>query len=139
MSCPRRRRRIVHVVLSLTTISDFKHRITQPDVRFIALQKPAGHAVPRCPRIYKLLRDLRADVVQDGVTVRLFPSDDAKAMAQASWNLYTDAARARSLAQSARRKALSKFGVAAMVSSYDRLFVGPQRVESGRSVPGYSG
>jgi sugar transferase (PEP-CTERM/EpsH1 system associated) len=52
-----------HVVLSLTTISDFKDRITQPGVRFIELHKPPGHAVPLYPRIYKLLRELKPDVV----------------------------------------------------------------------------
>jgi sugar transferase (PEP-CTERM/EpsH1 system associated) len=55
--------RFEHVVLSLTTISDFKHRITQPGVRFIELNKPPGHAVPLYPRIYKLLRELRPDVL----------------------------------------------------------------------------
>lgn len=55
--------RYEHVVLSLTTISDFKHRITQPGVRFIELHKPPGHAVPLYPRIYRLLRELRPDVV----------------------------------------------------------------------------
>ena len=52
-----------HVVLSLTTISDFKNRVTQPGVRFIELNKPPGHAVPLYPRIYKLLRELRPDVL----------------------------------------------------------------------------
>jgi sugar transferase (PEP-CTERM/EpsH1 system associated) len=52
-----------HVVMSLTTISDFKNRITQPDVRFIELHKQPGHAIPLYPRIYKLLRELRPDVV----------------------------------------------------------------------------
>lgn len=52
-----------HVVLSLTTISDFKNRITRPDVRFVELNKPPGHAVPLYPRIYRLLRELRPDVV----------------------------------------------------------------------------
>jgi sugar transferase (PEP-CTERM/EpsH1 system associated) len=52
-----------HVVLSLTTISDFKNRITQPGVRFIELHKPPGHAIPLYPRIYKLLRELKPDVV----------------------------------------------------------------------------
>jgi sugar transferase (PEP-CTERM/EpsH1 system associated) len=52
-----------HVVLSLTTISDFKDRITKPGVRFIELHKPPGHAVPLYPRIYKLLRELKPDVV----------------------------------------------------------------------------
>ncbi len=52
-----------HVVLSLTTISDFKNRITQPGVRFIELHKQPGHAIPLYPRIYKLLRELKPDVV----------------------------------------------------------------------------
>lgn len=55
--------RFEHVVLSLTTISDFKNRITQPGVQFIELHKPPGHAVPLYPRIYKLLRELKPDVV----------------------------------------------------------------------------
>lgn len=55
--------RFEHVVLSLTTISDFKQRITQPGVRFIELHKPPGHAIPLYPRIYQLLRELRPDVV----------------------------------------------------------------------------
>jgi sugar transferase (PEP-CTERM/EpsH1 system associated) len=55
--------RFEHVVMSLTTISDFKDRVTQPGVRFIALEKPPGHAVPLYPRIYKLLRELRPDVL----------------------------------------------------------------------------
>ena len=52
-----------HVVLSLTTISDFKNRITQPGVRFIELHKQPGHAIPLYPRIYQLLRELKPDVV----------------------------------------------------------------------------
>ena len=55
--------RFEHVVLSLTTISDFRDRVTQPGVRFIALEKPPGHAVPLYPRIYKLLRELRPHVL----------------------------------------------------------------------------
>ena len=55
--------RFEHVVLSLTTISDFKDRITQPGVRFIELNKPPGHAVPLYPRIYQLLRELKPHVV----------------------------------------------------------------------------
>lgn len=52
-----------HVVLSLTTISDFKSRITQPNVQFIALNKAPGHAIPLYPKLFKLLRQLRPDVV----------------------------------------------------------------------------
>lgn len=52
-----------HVVLSLTTISNFKNRITQPGVRFIELHKQPGHAVSLYPHIYKLLRELEPDVL----------------------------------------------------------------------------
>ena len=55
--------RFEHVVLSLTTISDFKNRITQRGVRFMALDKQPGHAVPLYPRILRLLREIRPDVV----------------------------------------------------------------------------
>ena len=52
-----------HVLVSLTDISDFRQRITRSDVRFIELHKPPGHAVKLYPRIYRLLRELRPDVV----------------------------------------------------------------------------
>lgn len=55
--------RFKHTVLSLTTISDFKNRITQPDVEFIALNKPPGHAIPLYPAIFRRLRQLKPDVV----------------------------------------------------------------------------
>ena len=52
-----------HTIISLTTVSDFKNRITRPDVRFISLNKPPGHAIPLYPKIYRLLRQLKPDVV----------------------------------------------------------------------------
>lgn len=52
-----------HIVLSLTTISDFKNRITQPGVQFIELNKAPGHAIPLYPKIHSLLRQLKPDVV----------------------------------------------------------------------------
>lgn len=52
-----------HIVLSLTTISDFKNRVTQPGVQFIALNKPPGHAIPLYPRLFRLIRQLRPDVL----------------------------------------------------------------------------
>lgn len=55
--------RFEHVVLSLTTISDFKARVQRNDVQFIELRKPPGHAVPLYPRIWKLFRQLKPDVV----------------------------------------------------------------------------
>ena len=55
--------RFEHVVLSLTTIGDFKNRIAQQGVRFIELHKPPGHAVALYPKIYQLLRVIKPDVV----------------------------------------------------------------------------
>lgn len=52
-----------HIVLSLTTISDFKNRITCPDVQFIELNKQPGHAIPLYPKIFRLLRQLKPDIV----------------------------------------------------------------------------
>lgn len=52
-----------HVLVSLTTISDFKNRITRPDVEFVELHKPPGHAFALYPGIFKLLRRLKPDVV----------------------------------------------------------------------------
>lgn len=52
-----------HTVISLTTISDFKNRITRPDVEFIALDKQPGHAIPLYPKIFRLLRQLQPDVL----------------------------------------------------------------------------
>jgi len=55
--------RFEHVVLALTTVSEFRQRVVHPDVRFIALHKPPGHAVPLYPQLYRLLRELRPHVL----------------------------------------------------------------------------
>ena len=55
--------RFDHVVLSLTTVSDFKKRITRDDVRFIELRKANGHAFALYPKIYRHFRDLKPAVV----------------------------------------------------------------------------
>lgn len=52
-----------HVVLALTTVSEFRQRVARSDVRFIALHKPPGHAVPLYPQLYRLLRELRPHVL----------------------------------------------------------------------------
>lgn len=52
-----------HVVLSLTEITDFRHRITRKDVQFISLNKSPGHAFRLYPKLFKLLRRLRPDIV----------------------------------------------------------------------------
>jgi sugar transferase (PEP-CTERM/EpsH1 system associated) len=55
--------RFEHVVLALTTISDFRFRVQRRDVRFIALDKAPGHAIPLYPRIVRLLREIGPDVL----------------------------------------------------------------------------
>ena len=55
--------RFEHVVLSLTSVSDFRNRVIQPGVQFIELHKPPGHAIPLYPRIFRLLREIRPDVL----------------------------------------------------------------------------
>lgn len=55
--------RFRHTVVSLTGIDDFSRRIERPDVRLIALDKPPGHAVPLYPKLFRLLRELRPDVL----------------------------------------------------------------------------
>jgi sugar transferase (PEP-CTERM/EpsH1 system associated) len=52
-----------HTVLALTTIGEYRARVTRTDVKFIALGKPPGHAVRLYPRILALLREIRPDVV----------------------------------------------------------------------------
>jgi sugar transferase (PEP-CTERM/EpsH1 system associated) len=55
--------RFEHVLLSLTTFGDFAQRIVQPGVQLIALNKAPGHAVPLYPKIWRLFRQLKPDVV----------------------------------------------------------------------------
>jgi len=55
--------RFEHVLLSLTTFGEFAQRIAQPGVRLIALNKGPGHALPLYPEIWRLLRQLRPDVL----------------------------------------------------------------------------
>jgi sugar transferase (PEP-CTERM/EpsH1 system associated) len=52
-----------HVVISLTTITDFRKRIVRDDVEFIALEKPPGHALWIYPQLFKLFRKLRPAIV----------------------------------------------------------------------------
>ncbi|ART53152.1 hypothetical protein CBP34_17855 [Acidovorax carolinensis] len=115
---------------------------------------PCGvaQAVPGCPfaagqhrmvgavgRLQKVKNKRTPEVVEEGNTGLLVPSDDADATAQALCRLYTDAARAWRFAQSARRQAVKSFGIAAMAHSYERLFSGQRLDESVHIVPGYSG
>ncbi|PKO89923.1 MAG: sugar transferase [Betaproteobacteria bacterium HGW-Betaproteobacteria-10] len=52
-----------HAVISLTEITDFKNRIKRPDVQFIALNKPPGHALWIYPQLYRLFRTLKPAIV----------------------------------------------------------------------------
>ena len=52
-----------HVVVALTEVTDFRRRIQRDDVRFVALNKPPGHGLWLYPRLYKLFRELRPDIV----------------------------------------------------------------------------
>lgn len=52
-----------HAVISLTEITDFKNRIKRPDVQFIALNKPPGHALWIYPQLYRIFRQLKPAIV----------------------------------------------------------------------------
>ena len=52
-----------HVILALTDVTDFRHRIVRSDVEFIALHKTPGHAIWLYPRLFKLFRALRPAIV----------------------------------------------------------------------------
>lgn len=52
-----------HVVIALTEVTDFRQRVRRDDVQFIALHKPPGHAIALYPRLYRLFRSLRPDIV----------------------------------------------------------------------------
>ena len=52
-----------HAIIALTEITDFKKRITRPDVQFIALRKPPGHLLWIYPQLYRLFRELQPAIV----------------------------------------------------------------------------
>ena len=52
-----------HVIVALTDVTDFRHRIVRNDVEFIALQKKPGHGVWLYPRLYSLMRERRPAIV----------------------------------------------------------------------------
>jgi sugar transferase (PEP-CTERM/EpsH1 system associated) len=52
-----------HVILALSTITDFRNRVDRDDVEFIALNKPPGHAYGLYPEIFRLFRKLKPDVI----------------------------------------------------------------------------
>ena len=52
-----------HAVLALTEVTDFKQRIQRTDVEFISLRKPPGQGVWQYPKLYRLFRQLRPNIV----------------------------------------------------------------------------
>ena len=52
-----------HAVISLTQVTDFRHRVRRADVDFIALDKPPGHGVQLYPRLVRLFRELKPAIV----------------------------------------------------------------------------
>ena len=57
------RERYRHSVVALTDFSDFRHRITAQRVDFYALNRPPGHSLGWTVRLWKLLRQLKPDLV----------------------------------------------------------------------------
>lgn len=52
-----------HAVLSLTEVTDFRHRIRVPDVPCLALHKRPGQGFKLYPRVWRMVRELRPAVV----------------------------------------------------------------------------
>lgn len=52
-----------HAVLALTEVTQFRQRIERSDVEFISLCKPPGHGIWQYPKLYRLFRRLRPDIV----------------------------------------------------------------------------
>ncbi len=52
-----------HVVVAMTEVTDFRHRLTNPAVDCIALHKGPGQGAKLYPRLWRLLRQLRPAVV----------------------------------------------------------------------------
>jgi len=52
-----------HAVIALSGITNFKSRVAHDDVQFIALHKSSGHGVKLYPRLFKLFRELRPEIV----------------------------------------------------------------------------
>lgn len=52
-----------HAIVALTEVSDFRRRVLREDVRFVALNKPPGHAIALYPRLYRLFREMKPAIV----------------------------------------------------------------------------
>ena len=52
-----------HMVVALTEVTDFRHRLQHADVQCVALHKPPGHGARVYPALWRLLRQHRPAVV----------------------------------------------------------------------------
>ena len=52
-----------HAVIALSGITDFRKRVERDDVQFFALNKVSGHGVKLYPRLFRLFRELRPEIV----------------------------------------------------------------------------
>ncbi|WP_137938922.1 TIGR03088 family PEP-CTERM/XrtA system glycosyltransferase [Chitinivorax sp. B] len=52
-----------HAIICLTTSSDFAKRIQRPDVSIYALHKPPGKAISSYVKLWRLLRELKPDLL----------------------------------------------------------------------------
>jgi sugar transferase (PEP-CTERM/EpsH1 system associated) len=52
-----------HMVVALTEVTDFRHRLQHGDVECIALHKPPGHGAKLYPQLWRLLRQYRPAIV----------------------------------------------------------------------------
>ena len=52
-----------HAVLAMTEVTAFSQRIERSDVEFISLRKPPGQGVWQYPKLFKLFRQLRPQIV----------------------------------------------------------------------------
>jgi len=52
-----------HMVVALTEVTDFRHRLQPDDVECIALHKPPGHGAKLYPHLWRLLRRHRPAIV----------------------------------------------------------------------------
>lgn len=52
-----------HAVLALTEVTDFKQRISRQDVIFRSLRKPPGQTFWQYPKLFRLFRELRPQIV----------------------------------------------------------------------------
>ena len=52
-----------HVVISLTEVTRFRHRVLRDDVEFVELCKGPGHGIKLFPRLFRLFRRMRPAIV----------------------------------------------------------------------------